>query len=222
MQPIKAARRVSNCRVMMKMFHGSTSPRNSQRRRPSRRGHAEAKATTAAMCARTHSPLGDTCLLMSSPQPSWHTGFKQGSRLWTVPSTTPASVCLPSTRALHRPEIYGRHTGIWKKNHLISDICIWSLGLFCSTHVQWNTTGCCTFLITAFTQGAVENGISEEASFTSSILTLLSPLLAFPHSGSPPCASPPLHGLPTLPLSRADREMTCEIKSNSSLQLALL
>lgn len=62
------------------------------------------------------------------------------------------------------------------------------------------------FLITELTQGMMGNGIREEASFPLSLLTLFSPLLAFPHSGTPPSASPPLHRLPTPPLSRRERK----------------
>ncbi len=82
------------------------------------------------------------------------------------------------------------------------------------------------FLITELTQGTMGNGIREEASFPLSLLTLFSPLLAFPHSGTPPSASPPLHGLPTPPLRRRERgeteEEKCEKKSNSSLQTLLV
>lgn len=84
------------------------------------------------------------------------------------------------------------------------------------------------FLITELTQGTMGNGIREEASFPLSLLTLFSPLLAFPQSGTPPSASPLHHGLPTPPLSRRERGETetegkkCEIKSNSSLQTLLV
>lgn len=60
------------------------------------------------------------------------------------------------------------------------------------------------FLITELTQGTMGNGIREEASFPLLLLTLFFPLLAFPHSGTPPSASPPLHGLPDPPLSRRE------------------
>lgn len=65
------------------------------------------------------------------------------------------------------------------------------------------------FLITELTRGTAGNGMRTEAAFPFSfslLLTLFSPLLACLHSDTPPSASPPLHGLPTPPLSRRERE----------------
>lgn len=86
------------------------------------------------------------------------------------------------------------------------------------------------FLITELTRGTAGSGMRTEAAFPFSfslLLTLFSPLLACLHSDTPPSASPPLHGLPTPPLSRRERgetevEEKCAIKSNSSFKTHLV
>lgn len=78
------------------------------------------------------------------------------------------------------------------------------------------------FLITVLTQGTMGNGIKEEAPALPlfSLLTLFSPLLAFPHSGTPPSASPPLHGLPTPPLSRRERGQTEKCEKRATVHIS--
>lgn len=60
------------------------------------------------------------------------------------------------------------------------------------------------------------NGMREGSfcpSLPLSVRTLFSPPLAFPHSAAPASASPPLHGLPTPPLSRGEGEVGAGVGS---------
>lgn len=147
------------------MFHGSTSPRNSPRRRLLQWGHAEAKATTANMRAQTgtHKHTG-WCMLADVTTAALvsHRGQPGVSPLnYELGDLTSAHpLCLIKKDFVYNTDIFGhfqlvRWQDVFKKWHFIvlkeptegrwlcfvhlsGRMPVWSSGVFCSTHVELN------------------------------------------------------------------------------------